>query len=490
VLLSLTGGTAGLLLADVAGRLILALAFHSAHFLPIDTSPSLPVLAFAFALSLFTGVLFGTAPAWFATHTDPVEALRGVDRSTRDSSSLPQKALLMLQAALSEVLVAGAGMLARSLNNLEHQNFGFQTANRVTVHLNLPPATYTPQRLDALYRNLEERLGHLPGVERASLALYNPFIDNWSEGIVVEGDPRISFNEGGVASWDRVSPGYFETAGQPIVRGRGFNEADAGTSAPVAVVNQTFVRRFFPNEDPIDKHFGMDLPSEAGRFRIVGVVRDAKYTSPDEPVRPMFFVPLPQHIAYSEANIERGETHSHSIQSALLATHRAPGELEPLLRKIFSEADPNLTIIDVRTMQEQVDLNFDQQRAVADLAGLFGIVALVLAAVGLYGVTAYTVARRTSEIGVRMALGADRRSVVRLVLSGAFKHVAAGLLLGIPLAVGAGRLMSSQLYGVGNWDPIALSVAMVSLCICAFTATVLPAAWAASIETMKALRTE
>ncbi|MGI8961489.1 MAG: ABC transporter permease [Bryobacteraceae bacterium] len=216
VLLSLAGGIAGLLVADAAGRLILALAFHSAHFLPIDTNPSLPVLAFAFALSLVTGVLFGTAPAWFATHTDPVEALRGVNRSTRDSSSVPQKALLMLQATLSVVLIAGAGMLARSLNNLEHQNFGFQTANRVTVNLNSPPATYTPERLDALYRNPEERLGHLPGVERASLALYNPFIDNWSDAIVVQGHPRVNLKEGGSASVDRVSAGYLETVGQPI----------------------------------------------------------------------------------------------------------------------------------------------------------------------------------------------------------------------------------------------------------------------------------
>jgi hypothetical protein len=256
-------------------------------------------------------MLFGTAPAWFATRTDPVEALRGANRSTRDSSSLPQKAFLTLQATLSVVLVAGAGMLTRSLINLEHQNFGFETANRVTVNLNSPPATYSPERLDALYRNLEERLGHLPSVERASLALYNRFIDNWSDDVVVQGHPSASFNERGGASWDRVSAGYFETIGQPIIRGRGFIEADAGRSAPVAVVNQAFVQRFFPKEGPLDKHFSLELPSEAGRFRIIGVVRDAKYAFPDEPVHPMFFVPLAQSIAYDEPNLKRGETRSH-----------------------------------------------------------------------------------------------------------------------------------------------------------------------------------
>ncbi len=491
ILLALCGGIAGLAVADSAGRLILALAFHSAHFLPIDTTPSGPVLAFAFGLALLTGVLFGTAPAWFAARTDPVEALRGANRTTSDSSSLPQRALLVLQAALSVVLVAGAGILTRSLNNLEGQNFGFQTSNRISVDLNSPPATYSPERLDALYRGLEERLNHLPGVERASLALYNPLNgDNWSDGVAVKGHPLSSFREGGGASWDRVSAGYFETVGQPILRGRGFTEADAGASEPVAVVNQEFARKLLGNEDPLGQHFGFDIPSEAGRFRIVGVVRDAKYAFPDEPLRPMFFVPLGQHIPYAQPDLKREETRSHLIESALIVTRRSPSELEPVLRKIFSEADPNLTIIDVRTMQQEIDSNFDQQRSVADLAGIFGLLALVLASVGLYGVTAYTVARRTSEIGVRMALGANRATVVRLVLRGAFTHVAAGLLIGIPLAIGAGRLMASQLYGVGKWDPLALAVAMVALCLCAFAAAVIPASRAASIDPMKALRTE
>jgi ABC-type antimicrobial peptide transport system permease subunit len=174
----------------------------------------------------------------------------------------------------------------------------------------------------------------------------------------------------------------------------------------------------------------------------------------------------------------------------MLVTHSEPGALEPLLKKVFSEADPNLTIINVRTMQEQINLNFDQQRAVASLAGLFGIVALILAAVGLYGVTAYTVAQRTSEIGVRMALGADRANVIQLILRGAFQKVAIGLLLGIPLAIGAGRLISSQLYGIAHWDPWALSVAIGSLAICAFVAAMVPATRASTIDPMKALRTE
>ncbi len=490
VLLSVGGGIAGLAVATGAGRLILALAFHSAHFLPIGTSPSLPVLAFAFGLSVVTGVLFGTAPAWFATRTDPVEALRGANRSTRDSSSLSRKALLVAQATLSVVLVAGATMLTRSLNNLEHQDFGFQTAHRITVSLNPPPATYNAERLGALYRTLQDRLNRLPGVEQASLALYNPFSDNWGELICVAGRPAAGFNENSNSSWDRVSPGYFEAVGQPLIRGRVFTERDAGKTAPIAVVNQAFVRRFFPKEDPLDKRFGIDLPVNAGTFRIVGVIRDAKYTQPDKPVRPMFFVPLGQFVPYTDASMQKLELRSHFIESALLVSRIDPGTLEPLLRKTFAEADPNLTVVSVRNMQEQVDLNFDQQRAVADLAGLFGIVALILAAVGLYGVTAYAVAQRTSEIGVRMVLGAGRPRVLRLILTSAFSKVAIGLLLGVPLAIGAGRLISSQLYGVATWDAFALLVAIGSLTACAFLAAIIPAARAASIDPMKALRTE
>jgi len=490
ILIALAGGVAGLIVADGAERLILAVAFGSNSFLPISTAPSLPVLTFAFALAFLTGVLFGVAPAWLATRTDPVEALRGSGRSTSDSSSLPRKALLVLQATLSVVLVAGAGMLTRSLNNLENQNLGFETKNRITVGLIPPSAIYTRERLDALYRDLDDKLNRLPGVEKASLALYNPFTDNWGEVIFVPGHPAPAVAESSVASWDRVTPEYFQAVGQPIIQGRGFTEADSSKTTPVAVVNQTFVRRFLTNEDPIDKHFGLDSAAYANTFRIVGVVQDAKYGQPRRPARPMFFVPLAQYAPYNEARMQTIELDSHFIGSALLVTHSDPANLEAVLRKTFADVDPNLTIVSVRTMQQQVDLWFNQERAVAGLGGLFGIVALILAAVGLYGVTAYTVAQRTSEIGVRMALGADRSNIVRLVLTGAFRMVALGLLLGVPLAIGAGRLMSAQLYGIVNWDPFSLSIAVVALAFCAFVAAIIPAGRAAAIEPMKALRME
>ncbi len=492
ILLSVLGGIAGLAVAVAASRLLLALAFHSTTFLPISTAPSATVLAFAFGLSLITGIIFGAAPAWFATRTHPIEALRGAGRSTHDTTTFTRKALLVVQATLSVMLVAGATMLARSLSNLEHQDFGFKTENRIVVSLNSPPSTYTAARLNALYRQIEDGLKRMPGVEQEGLALYNPLTDNWGELILVEGHPAPKADEDAGSSWDRVSAGYFQAVGQPILRGRGFTNADSESAAPVAVVNEAFVRRFFPREDPLEKHFGMDLPELAGTFRIVGVIRDAKYAGWGlyRPAMPMFFVPLAQFVPYKDATMLRIETQSHFIGGMALLTHSTSGAVEAALSKMLGDIDPNLTIIRVQTMQQQIDVTFSQERAVASLAGLFGIVALLLAAVGLYGVTAYTVAQRTNEIGVRMALGADRTKVIQLVLSGAFRRVAIGLLLGAPLAIGGGRLIAAQLYGVSTWDPVALSIATISLGTCAFIAAIIPALRAAAISPMNALRIE
>jgi len=493
VLLAIGGGIAGLLVAMAASRLLLALAFHNAHFLPISTMPSFPVLAFAFGLSLLTGMIFGAAPAWFATRTDPAEALRGSGRGSSDRSGFARKALLVVQATLSVVLVAGATMLARSLNRLEHQDFGYQVPDRVVVALHNPPSSYTLPRLSALYRQLEERLNRLPGVEGSGLALYNPLTDNWGELIFVPGHPAPKFNEEAGSSWDRVTANYLPNFGVTVLRGRGFTAADNETAPLVALVNEAFVKRFFKaGEESLDQHFGLDMPEYAGTFRIVGIVRDAKFAGwgLNRPARPMFYVPLAQNVDYRDKLMQQIELRSHFIGGIMLVTHLSTGSLEPLLTRTLAELDPNLTITSVRTMQQQVELSFDQERAVASLAGLFGIVALVLAAVGLYGVTAYTVAQRTNEIGIRMALGADRPNVIQLVLRGAFNRVLLGLILGLPLAVGAGHLISAELYGVSSWDPLALSVAASALAVCSFLAAIIPANRAASISPMSALRVE
>ena len=493
VILALAGGVAGLFVARSA-RLLLAIAFSNSHFLPISTGPSWMVLAFAFTIALLTGILFGAAPAWFATRTDPVEALRGAGRGGgSDHSSASRKVLLIVQATLSVVLVAGATMLARSLHSLEHQDFGYQTKGRVVVSLNSPPATYTLPKLTALYRDLEVRLNHLPGVRGSGMALYNPLTNNWGELILVAGHPAPKMDAQSGASWDRVSTEYLQNLGLTLQRGRFFTAADNETSAPVAIVNQAFVKRFFkPGDNPLDQHFGMDVPENAGTFRIIGIVRDAKFAgfALREPARPMFYVPLAQNVSYTNAVMKRIELQSHFIGGIMLLTDVAPGILEPKLTQALSAADPNLTINSVRTLQDQVALTFDQERAVTSLASLFGAMALLLAAIGLYGVTAYTVAQRTTEIGIRMAIGASRLQVIQMVLRESFRRVVFGLILGLPLAVGCGRLIASQLYGVSFWDPLALLTAAAALAICAFTAAMIPAQRAASISPMNALRAE
>jgi len=494
ILLSVFGGIAGLAVAYLGVKAVVALAFHGAKFVPIAATPSLPVLAFAFVLSLITGAIFGTAPAWLATRANPVEALRGANRSTRDHASWSQKTLVIVQATLSVVLLTGAGLLTRSLANLQHQDFGYDIDHRVVIGLIAPWPSYSMPQLDAMYRELQDRLSHIPGVERAAPAQYTPLTDNWGEMVIRQGHGMPSMNEPVGSSWDHVAPGYLETLGQHIVRGRSISEDDTAATQNVVVVDEAFVKRFFkPGENPIGQYFGLDLPRYGSTYEIVGVVRNAKYNDPagTEPPRPMFFVPLAQHAKYEDDSMMgRIDDMTHYIEGAVLQTRGSMDGLEPQIRHVLSDVDPNLTLLDVLPMREQVDSNFDQQRAVANMTGLFGILALILAAVGLYGVTAYTVERRTSEIGIRMALGADRPSVVRLVLRGAFLQILIGLAIGIPAAIGCAHLIASQLYQVKGWDPLVLAASVVTLSLCALVASIIPAQRAASIDPVQALRIE
>jgi len=490
IVLALIGAAAGMIVAVGVSRLLLALAFANVQFLPIDTAPSLPVAGFATVLAIVTGIIFGAAPAWFATRTDPIDALRGAGR-VRDGSNVTRKALLVVQATLSVVLVTGATLLARSLDNLQHQDFGFEVNGRIVVALARPPADYDWPKLSALYQRLEDRLTRMPGVTGAGLALYNPLTNNWGEGILVQGHPPPAPGTESGSSWDRVSASYMQNFGMKMIRGRAFTPQDNGTSALVAIVNEAFVKRFFSSaENPIGMHFGLDLPENAGTFEIVGIVRDAKFAGfeLDQPARPMFFVPLAQYVTYADPAMQRLEEGSHGIGAMALVTDQPVSTMEPAIRRAVAEVDPNLTVLTVRTMEDQVALSFNQQRALAGLATLFGSVALMLAAIGLYSVTAYTVAQQTNEIGVRMALGADRTGVVAHVLRGAFTWVAVGLVLGVPLAVAAGRGIAGQLYQVQFWDVRAIGFAGATLGIAALAAAIIPALKASRISPVTALR--
>jgi macrolide transport system ATP-binding/permease protein len=492
ILLSLLGGLAGLGVAYAGCQTILKWAFPNAKYMPLDPSPSLPVLGFAFAVTLITGVVFGLAPAWLSSHAQPSEALRGVNRVTRDRSSLPQKSLVVFQAALSVVLLAAAILVTRSLANLENQNFGVVTHNRYVLRFDAEAAGYDSDRAPALNRKIEESFRALPGVTSFSMALYSPLEDNnWAECVIQQGHPAPGPNAHCGSTWDRVSTHFLDSIGVPMVRGRDFSEHDTDATPQVAIVNQEFVKRFFPDKDPIGQHFGIDLPQYSGAFEIVGVFASFKMNQPYRPVRPVFLRPLTQRYAgYKEKELLSGENHSMIMNDIIIGFNQPPQNVDTLMRRTMAGINPNITIRDIRTFEQQVAGNFTQDRLIARLASLFGLLALILASVGLYGVMSYFVARRTSEIGIRMALGATRLSVVAMVMQGAFWQIAMGLLLGIPGALYAGHLMKSMLYDIESYDLLAIAGAPLMLIVCAALAGFIPARRAASIEPMQALRTE
>jgi predicted permease len=492
MLLACVGGAAGLGVAYAGTRMMLALAFPGAMRLPIEASPSLPVLLFAFLLSLLTGAIFGIFPAWLTANADPAQALRGANRATKEHVSLQQKSLVVFQAALSLVLLVGAGLLTTSLRNMEHQRFGVETQNRFVLHLDPAGAGYTPAKLPALYAALERDFKAIPGMQDVGLGLYSPLEgDNWGEGVWVEGHPDPRPGEDNGSSWDRVSPEFFNAVGQPVIRGRGFNENDTATSQRVAVVNQAFVKKFFPREDPLGRHFGVFDRKYAGSFLIIGEVADAKYSDPRGEIRPMYFRPVTQQLAgVTEINAATAEMRSSFIGAVVLHFRTNPQNIDALVRRTLARINPNLTVIDVRAMEDQVADNFNQERLIARLTTLFGLLALFLASIGLYGITAYQVAQKTSEIGLRMALGADRGKVVAMVLRSAFLQVGIGVAIGIPVAIGASQSMTDQLYKVRGYDPLSLASALIVLVIATLLAGLIPARRAASVDPITALRTE
>ena len=491
VLLACLGGAAGLAMAYLGSRAILLIAFRGAEFVPIDTSPSPIILAFAFGLSLITGVIFGVAPAWIASHSDPADALRGANRSTRDRSAMPQKSLVIAQAAFSLVLLAMAGMVGESLRHLEHFHFGFNTEGRLIVMIDPRSAGYTEEQLPALNQQLRDRLRQIPGVQHVAYAMYSPEDgDSWNNSIQIEGrSPESTQNI--EAGWVRVSPDYFKTVGTPLVRGRGITEQDTATSQRIAVVDEDFVRKFFPKEDPIGQHFGFDRPGHSADYEIVGVVKDTQYRDPSsESQNPMFFVPYFQNIEFTESNYRRMMAQSEYVRDLVIQFAGPADEIGPQVRRVLAGINPNLSIVRMSTFGEAVTRVFNRERLIARLTELFSLLALLLASIGLYGVTAYNIARRTSEIGIRMAVGADRKDIVAMVLRGAFGQIGLGLVIGVPLVILAGRLMASKLYGVGAFNPLILGAAILALAFCALIAGLVPAQRAASIEPVKALRIE
>ncbi|HEX3877326.1 MAG TPA: ABC transporter permease [Bryobacteraceae bacterium] len=497
LVLAAIGGLLGVGVAYVGTKLIVYLAFHIGgpnNYVPIDATPSWPVLLFTLVVSALTGVLFGLVPAWMTSRTDPADALRSAGRSIgAGRSSWTQKFLVTAQIAMSMVLVSSAALLSRSLRNLEHQRFGFETEGRYIAWIDPKLGDYKLEQMEPLFRRIDDSLQQISGVRMVAPALYAPMTgDSWNDGIRVEGRPEPAAKEDTGAGWARVMPGFFETLGVKIMLGRPITNQDTAVTRKVAVVNQAFARRFFKNQNPIGQHFGIDKIKYSATFEIIGVTNDIRYMAYDykRAIRPMFWVPEAQTVQYDDAAFMSGEIWSHYLNNIVLWAPGNPAGMEERVRKALAKVDPSLVLYGVDPYTKVVNADFQQENLIATLTTLFGGLGLVLAAVGLYGVLAYTVERRTSEVGVRMALGADRGRIVAMVLGGAFWPVAIGLGIGLPAAIGAGSLIASQLFGVAPGDPVMLAYTMLLLAFAALAASVIPAWRAAGIEPMTALRTE
>jgi predicted permease len=490
VLLALLGGLAGSAVAFAATRLILHFAFHSFAGLggvPISALPSYSVLAFTFAVSLITGITFGTAPAWMATRVDPIEALRGANRSTAKTGSVTRKTLAVVQAALSLVLLSASGLLTLTLRHLENQDFGFEQERRTVVSFDPLLAGYKVPQLTPLYRRIHDSLATLPGVSGVALCLYSPQSgDSWDDDGSVDGQPPPGPNDDSEAHWARVTPGYFEVIGNPIVRGRGITEEDTAASRPVTVINEAFARKFFKNEDPIGKHLARR------HAEVVGIARDERHLTYnlDKPIGAFFFLPEAQYSTFPNLADTKSDVFSHYLHDIVIVTKPRVTLSAEQVRKAIASVDSNLPVILVRTLKEQVADQFNQQRLIARLTSFFGVLALMLASMGLYGVTAYNAGRRVSEIGIRMALGANRRDIVTLILRGSFLVILYGLLLGLPATFAVGRFLGSQLYGMNPYNPELTFTAASALGLSALIAALIPAFRASSISPSEALHAE
>ena len=492
ILLALMGGAAGLAIAFAGTRVILHFAFPPVPGMaavPIAASPSMPVLLFAFGVSLITGIAFGIVPAWMATRVDPIEALRGTGRSSARTGSLYRKTLVVCQAAFALVLLSASGLLTATLRHLETQDFGFAQDRRIVAHIEPRLAGYSSDQLAPLYRGIENALARVPGITDVALATYSPLSGGeWGCGVWVDGRPSPGPKDDYLAAYDRVTAGYFDVMGTPILRGRGISIHETAASQHVAVINQAFARKFFKDQDPIGKYFGRTGMSSR-QYEIVGVASDARYLTSDlgQSVMAFFFLPESQHDVTPDG--KEPDPGTHFLHDIMMVT--APGARLSYaqVRHAIATVNPDLPV-SIAPLTEQVSVQFRQQRLIARLTSLFGLLSLVLASVGLYGVTAYNAGSRTNEIGVRIALGANRGQVIGLILRGAFGLIVMGLLIGLPLTFAAGRFLGNQLYGLNPYDPVVTLGAALILALFALMAALIPALRASSISPQEALRAE
>ncbi len=476
VLLAGLGGALGVVLAYWGKDLLLALQPWGGG-LALDLKLDLRVLGFTTAISLLTGVVFGLTPALRATRIDLTPALKDTARnSSGDARSSLSKVLVVAQVALSLVLLIGAGLFTRTLRNLQSLETGFNHENLVTFGLN-PRLNNVPNaQITQLLQRLLERLEALPGVRSATLSQYPILAGSRNDApIFVQGQtPQPA--ESRRANVNDVAANFLDTLQIPILRGRGLTLQDDEHSPKVAVINQAFARKFFGNEDPLGKYMGLDGPKNSGQLEIVGIAQDAKYFEMRSDMPPTVYLPYFQEPA-SDAYFA-------------VRTTGEPTAMFALIRQTVREIDGSLPLSDFKTVRQQVESGWAQERLFATLSSFFGLLAMLLAAIGLYGVMAYSVNCRRNEIGIRMALGAQRRNVIQLVLRESLLLVALGVAIGLAAALATTRLISAQLFGLAPNDPLTITLATLLLMGVATLAGYLPARKAAQTDPMLALRNE
>ncbi len=476
LLLAALGGVAGVLLAWWGSRLLVVMASSSAESLPLNVAPNARVLGFTLCASLLSALLFGLAPALRAMRMQPNESLRGGKGAAQSArQSLIGKALVVAQVALSLVLLVGAGLFLRTLINLQSVPTGFNTRNVMLFKIDTAMTGYKDAQIGELMRAVEEKVKTVPGVQAASFSfiIFNQGI--WSSPAFTQEQTQPEGRNRSVRN-NTVGTDYFATLGIPLVAGRGFTPQDNDKSQKVAVISETMAQRFFPKGSPLGRRFGINGPTSGGQIEVVGVVKDARAMSLTEELRPMAYYPHAQG--------------SGPLNNFVVKFSGAPDSAIPQVRRAIREVNPNLPVDEVLSLSDHIGRSLVQQKLTARLGAFFGLLALLLACIGLYGVLAYAVARRTNEIGIRMALGAQSRNVLWLVLREAFTLVIIGIGLGLASALALTKTASTLLFGLEHNDPLTIAGAALLLLIVASLAGYLPARRAARVDPMVALRDE
>ena len=504
LLLSLAGGLLGLGIAFAATHALIAFVSQGGAHVAMNSVPDLTVLLFTLGVSLGTAVLFGLGPAFAAARTGAASNLSAASRTALSSggklSRFWPKALVTSQVMLSLILLVGAGLFLRTLRNLQNQDYGFERNHLLLAQFNARLAGYKPSQTPGLHQLLIERLSALPGVRSVALSATPPISGgNWSSNITIPGY-TLAPKENRHSLLNRVSGQYFETAGIAIVAGRPINDGDAASRLKVAVINQTIARHFFPNGDAVGRTLIIDIDTVKGPWQIVGIARDTKSGNPrdTDPV-PMTYIPLAQIEPFGPVDTSAPaagaarpavpeENQDRFANVILVRTSGDPAHAITDLRAAVSSIDPNLPLINITTIQEQVSNFMMHDEMIATLTSLFSLLALLLAAIGLYGVMSYNVVRRTNEIGIRMALGAQAPSVLWMILRESLLLLLIGIALGLPITLATTRIIKQQLFGLGAIDPASLAIAVTAVAGMTLFAAWLPARRATKIDPMVALR--